>query len=755
MAADDLTPRAIEGQGPAGQGFRPYGEDYRQTQRPELGIDPYRLPGSGMAAQAEALQRVFKEFEGIGGNVFNTAEKKLGAEAGAISGAAGHPQPYTGLAAITAYGSAYDAAAHVSYINGTNAQLEDKLTEIEQDSPGDPVAFQTRAKGVVDAILKEAPEIYKPELQTMAALRMHAGLTRTRAQAIEDAKSSAVASYTDTVESRIDAALKTASTLPPDQQGALVQRTIAENRGQLDALVKARAITAEKASEMQAKFEAATTKAVHEQYTSNIVDHFMSYARGGDVDAADKALHGYLADPANSAEDKTAVTKAYIAEVDNFHQAQARLHANDIAAVGQALVGNEKHPGAYGRGIESRIHQLYKIGALSPEGLHSLLDQSMRNQVQSIKDDSANELLDAALHGGTKLDPTDHAVIKAADKYFQTHTEASSAAPLSDAWITAAAGFARQTNIIPPSVMSQIRIGLISGDPVGAARAAAAGERIRAANPQIDPWANDPKAAAIANSITTNLHAGMAPTAAYQLAVQQADIPPAQKEIVRQNYAQAVRANPGGNLKALQGALDSEAPGWFAHAPPAPVPMQAEFNQLTSTYYTLNGGNLDAARKLAAKQVQTTWGVSHMNGTPELVKWAPERLGVTPEQIRADVASSVQATGYSGDPAQVHLVPNAETDASAGRVWGLVHTDPTTGLSDVILNSRNQPVVYHVPAPPDFAKAQQARFDERLAQARQLRADQRKNTEDRIQGEEELANQYLSGNPQQRAMAGR
>ena len=80
-------------------------------------------------------------------------------------------------------------------------------------------------------------------------------------------------------------------------------------------------------------------------------------------------------------------------------------------------------------------------------------------------------------------------------------------------------------------------------------------------------------------------------------------------------------------------------------------------------------GDINTARTLAAKQVQTTWGISQANGAPELVKYPPERLGVSPDLIRSDVASSVKAAGYQGDPSQVHLTPNANTDASGGRIW--------------------------------------------------------------------------------------
>jgi hypothetical protein len=753
MADNDLIPPQLRdgGTGSVSTG-RVQAPDYRQIQNPAEGIEPWRLPNNGGAAKAEELSRAFKEFEGAGqslGDLVAKVRTHEGATAGAAAGLNPAFQPKTGLAAVTAYGSAYDAAAHLTYVNNTQASVEDQLTQAEQDNAGNPTGFMKAAQAIHDQTVKQAPAQYAPEISNMIALRTHAGMARTQQQAIDTARSDAFESYTSTIDTRIGAALKTASTLPQEQQAAVVQQTLTDNRTQLDALVKARAITPERSAILQQKFEDAMTAAVHDQYTTNMVNHFMDLARAGDVDSADRVLHQYVQDPNNSDVDKAGVTKAYLAQADAFHQAQSRLHANDIAAVGQQLAA-----GKYGQDIEPQIHGLYKIGALSPEGLHSLLDQSMRNQVADIEDSSSNQLLDEALHGGQKLDPTDKAVVKATDTYFRTHVAISGVPPLSDAWTTGAAGLARQTNIIPPTVLSQIRIGLISGDPQQAARAAVAAERIRQANPQIDPYANDPRSAALANEINKNIHTGMLPTPAYQLATQTLDKPKEQREIISKNYGNLVRNDPNGNAKALQSALDAAVPGLFAKAPPAPVPLQAEYERLVSTYYGLNQ-DLPAARALAARQVQTTWGLSQMNGQPELVKNPPERLGVTSDMIRADVAASVKGAGYNGDPSQVHLVPNSNTDSSQGRVWSLVHTDPTTGVSDVLLDSKNQPLVYHVPQGQDFAKARQNLIEQKLAGARAERDANRQNSAEQTMFEQQLADEYLNGNPLQRAHAGR
>jgi hypothetical protein len=763
MADNDfIVPQIANGGAGSVQAGGVRAPDYRQVQAPEE-VDVRHIDmaateaGDARARAAAALGRIFKDFEAQSAAIGTHLAKNAGAQAGAVAGMDPNFKPVSGLAAISAYGDAYNAAAHVSFINNARQTVEQSLDRAEQDSPADPVAFQTQAQAIADGALKETPSIYQPELQQAYGMRIAAGVTRLRGQAITQAKSDALDSYLTTVDSRINSAIQTASTLPDEQRNTVMSQLAIDNQAQLAALVRAGAITQGRAEILAQKFGDTAETAVHKNYTGGVVNSFMNYARAGDVDAADRAAQRYLTDPANSPDDVAAVFKAYNAQVDALHQQQSRLHADDIAKVGQLLVQDPNQPvgqGAFGPKIESQIHALYKSGALTPEGLHSLLDQSMRNQVRSIGDDTDYQLVFSALNGGQKLDPNDKDQVKAADTYFKTHVSLSGIPALSDAWTAGVSSFAKQTNIVPPAALSQIRIGLLSTDPVTAARAAASAERIRAANPQLDPYDKDTRSAALASEINSNLKVGMGPQQAVQLATQTVNRDEGERKIIDKNYAKIIQQNPDSNRKALQSALDAATPGLFAHAPAVPVAMQAENERLVSTYYGLTQ-NIDTARQLAAKQIQTTWGVSRMNGQAELTKYPPERLGVSSDVIRSDVASSAAAAGYTGDASQIHLTPNAYTDSTNGRVWTLTHVDAQTGMPDVLLDKNNQPLMYHVPQGQDFAKARQSLINQKIAAARAERDQQRQNASDQMMFEKQLADQYLGATPAQRAMAGR
>jgi hypothetical protein len=755
MASDNLIPDASPGQGAAPRGSGPSLLDYRSLQAPAQVLEQRQIPDNGAASRAEALSRAFADFGSEAGNVARKLNTQAGAQAGAAAGLDPMFAPKTGLASITAYGGAYNAAAHVSYVNNTQASIEDQLSKAEAANQGNPQGFAESAQAIHDAVVKEAPPMYQPEISNMISLRTVAGMTRTREQAIQTARSDAFESYTSTVNGRQSAALETAATLPDDKAQVVIQNTLQENRTQLDALVAARAITPEKSAILQRHFEEQFTSMAQGQHVDGVVQKMMDIARSGDVDSADKALHAYIADPNNSDTDKTVVTQHYLDESEKFQKLQSRVLAPELASVGQQLVqgsGQLAGQGAYGPQIESRIHALYKQGAINPEALRSLMDTSMRNQVQAIGNEADNMLIDAAVHGGQKLDPADKALVNATDTYFKSHIAINGAAPGTDLYASGAVAFARETNIVPPSVRSNVRVGLMSGDPVAAAKAAQLADRLQQANPQASPFDDsEPKLSALSGLINSNLKAGMTPQQSYSLAIQQTSVTPELRETREKNYGKAITAGTPNN-QALQSALNKAAPGLFSSAPAAPVAMQAAYGSLVQQLYDQTG-DLPKSQELAAIQLQKTWGVTSVNGKPELTKYPINDRDVP--TVRADIATSAKAAGYDGDPSQIHLTPNALTDQTQGRVWSLTHTD-SNGVEDVLLDSHNQPLQYHVPGAQDFAKQRQQLIDAKMDAARKQRDFERSVSADQIQGEQALSDFYLTpaGRRQENSVSG-
>src|ERR1700679_3134534 len=124
MAADDNFIAPMSTGGGAGATSPTPAPTYRQVQSPTEMLSARCLPDSGAANRAEALANTFKEFSNTSAEIGNKLNTLAGSQAGAAAGMDPHFAPKTGLAAITAYGSAYAAAAHVSYTNAQHTAME-------------------------------------------------------------------------------------------------------------------------------------------------------------------------------------------------------------------------------------------------------------------------------------------------------------------------------------------------------------------------------------------------------------------------------------------------------------------------------------------------------------------------------------------------------------------------------------------------------------------------------------------------------
>ena len=174
--ADDLIPAAIRNGGAGSVGVSGVtAPEYRQVQAPEqVRTD---LPDNGAAAHAAALGSLFKEFEGISGDVYTKASLGAGELAGAAAGATGSPQYKQGLARFTAYGRAFNNAATGAYAVQAEAQADDTAARLRVQANNNPGTFSATYSAVRDAVLKSAPPDAVPMLTDLYNKRLAAGLS--------------------------------------------------------------------------------------------------------------------------------------------------------------------------------------------------------------------------------------------------------------------------------------------------------------------------------------------------------------------------------------------------------------------------------------------------------------------------------------------------------------------------------------------------------------------------------------------------
>ncbi|HEX4627525.1 MAG TPA: hypothetical protein VH137_01950, partial [Gemmatimonadales bacterium] len=155
--------------------------------------------------------------------------------------------------------------------------------------------------------------------------------------------------------------------------------------------------------------------------------------------------------------------------------------------------------------------------------------------------------------------------------------------------------------------------------------------------------------------------------------------------------------------------------GWLKNTVPTiPTGMAADYRTLTRSYFNANGGDIKSAEASASRDLSASWGLTRMNGSPELVRYPPERLfpGLKADDIRADLARTVEKSPeaftrwnpgdrkletFHVEPSALQLVPTDDTDRTGGREWGLRYADPQTGVSESLFGKDGQPLSYELP----------------------------------------------------------
>ena len=729
MADNNLMPEpsAPTGTGPrADQAVNP-GMDYRRVQQPFELKQPWHIPSSGAAQEAEALSGLFKDFSKTSEAIGHGLNKQAGAEAGAAAGVSPDFQPKSGLAAMTAFGASYNAAAHVTYTAATQNSIEAGINAAEQANPHDPNAFLAHAQEVKEQTLKQTPALYAPEVSNMFDRRIAAGQNRIADATTKFTNDQAEDSWRAGLPGRIDTAVKTAASLPPDQATAVIQQATHTEDAMRDALVKSGKWTQEHADSEGIATAKAFEEGVHKNWAANTVGNLLQPARDGNVDTSDQQLATFLKDPANSPEDKIRIAHEYADQREMFEKQMGELHSKDIQQLSsyiEQIPGQKEGRGGFGPEVQTQIDTARQKGWITEEYARSLSNRVALNAAKGKEDDTDTYNVQRVWDGQEpKFDPKDPKAAKAVDTYFKTSVANNGAQRGSDQYNNLAVSTMQHTSIVPPVVRREIIGDYASGDPDRAAASARLAEKLHDANPLADIYQDDTKSAAFAASLQLNLNAGMPNARAYEMARSQTDPPKENLESRKLQYDTEVKTiqerNPAkANEAVLQSKLVDTANAHFYNsntpAPPAPTPMRAEFDDLTKEFFSRTG-NVAQAQDLAYKQLQATWRMTSVNGSPELMKYGPTKEDEP--ILRGGIAQAATALGLQDDPASLKLTPFGGTTASQGRYWNLTHAN-----GDVVLDGKNQPVTLDAAAGrPQYADrlAKQKAADD-LAAAKQV-----------------------------------
>ena len=704
MAGGELMPEATAPTGTGPRGDEPVkpGIDYRQVQQPVEMVKPWHLPNSGAASAAEELAHALKSFSNTAGGIRRQLSAQAGEEAGRNDAMNGTFTPKTGLSGITAFGQNYNTSGHTTYLSQTQVSIITANDAAEQAYAHDPAGYQAQMQAIKEQTLKQTPDMYKPEVAIQFDSHIAAGSNRIQEAAIKQGQEDAAFAYSSAQPLIIKSAVRDAQSLPQNQQAARIQQTVEQENAKIDNLRANGVISQEKADAEKANVVAKFKDEMYEGHATSVANELFEDARKGDVPTSDKKLAAYTNRDDVTDEDKVRVTQKYEQIREQHVLEQSQLHAPEIQALAnniEQIPGQKEGRGAFGPHVDAQIEAMRTKGWISTEYARSLSDRAALNSAKGKSDDEATASFTAVWNGeAPKYDPKDPQAAKVVDIGFQTLVKAEGAAPGTPKYNALAVSTMQRTSVVPPTVRKSLVADIASGDPVRAAAAARLQEQLYGSNPGADLYQDDAKAAARGEILARNLNAQMPPEQAYAMMRAQTDPGPAELELRKQGYTDAVKTatdkNPhNANEKVLQDKLDASGAGgshWYGNstAPVAPVAMRTEFEGLVQEFYTRTG-DIKQAQDLAFQYTQRTWHTTEVNGKPpEMMKWGPS-AEETP-MIRQGIAETVKAFGRTEDPSTFKLSPFFGTNATQGKVWHIIDAD-----GNPLLDGRHDPVNFN------------------------------------------------------------
>jgi hypothetical protein len=180
-----------------------------------------------------------------------------------------------------------------------------------------------------------------------------------------------------------------------------------------------------------------------------------------------------------------------------------------------------------------------------------------------------------------------------------------------------------------------------------------------------------------------------------------AKLDPARKKLLDESWGKLkTRGDTWDSLdrRVLQTSLASDPnfakQGWFhgtiSDVPEIPGAMLGEFAQSMKQYYYLRDGNAQQARDLAIQDLKRVWGVSEVNGSRQIMKYAPDRM--YPNLPTADIREDMAASGVGAG----RLQEFPGTGPSQGRDWWVMEPDKL-GAWAPVLGDNGIPRVYQLP----------------------------------------------------------
>lgn len=363
------------------------------------------------------------------------------------------------------------------------------------------------------------------------------------------------------------------------------------------------------------------------------------------------------------------------------------------------------------------IDALFERSAISRAGMLSMRGAYERMTIERGKNDAAAKELREALSLGIPLSPRNEAHTKALAKAFTAET---AGLKMGDpAWQAKALAVTGQVRMLPKQVEDWLD---------GSSRSPEQSVVIKAAKfyGALDAQAQEAVGSlpsttrALLGSVADMLRTGATPETAFQTA--RATIYEVDEAMVKSRRAEYEKLRSS-NGSALDNLIDTDFdPGLFSAQPAATLGLRTDFDRSVGTYFA-KVGDVDLARRLAWQDMKRVYGVTRINGQPEMQLYPPEAFGARPEDVRNDLAEFLKTHPQASakTPDDVFVVADALTQRSMADMDTGRAIRPTYALvtrdGDVLLNPDGTRARWALPNPQSLQDRISAEQKRRGAEA--------------------------------------
>jgi hypothetical protein len=454
-------------------------------------------------------------------------------------------------------------------------------------------------------------------------------------------------------------------------------------------------------------------KTITDDRAKALTDTISGQFRKAGPDAGQRALQALEAS-SESEEVKDRVRTEVRARSELLRVERRQEHKDQIIAVQRAIASDRA-----GATTERAVHRLYALGALSTDEYASTLASIDRSVLSQAKSNAAATEIASALASGLPLDPSDKDHRKGLAAMFAA-TLTDAAPPGTGPWRERAQAFAKKARMLPDQAIAWTRQAMRSPNTEFAATAAQFFGAVALETPDAlnhPDFDHDTKA--FAGLVNSMIQAGASPADAVETARGNVFELTSERRQARVDAWKSV-AKGNDNANALSKYIDALFdPGWFTAQPeisdsraalyPEALNLQEDFDAQAREYF-LRTGDPVLARKLAWADLQRVFGPSRVNGEPFMFAFPPERYGVKPEEVRAEIGEILLAHPQAGvsSAEEIVVVPDAVTLRQVRDVISGKALQPTYALitptGDRVIDDQGIPLRYTLPGGQELSR---------------------------------------------------